>query len=424
MLQMKDEESKDPATENINNDNSNRKVKIRVENVYKVFGNSPKKAIELDKDGLDKDEIMKKTKLAVGVADASFDVYEGETLVVMGLSGSGKSTLLRCVNRLIEPTQGKVYVDGQDITKLNEHELREVRRHKFGMVFQRFALLPHRTIRENVAYGLEIQGMKKEERNKKAEEVIKLVGLAGWEDSMPHQLSGGMQQRVGLARALAIDPDVLLMDEAFSALDPLIRTEMQDELLKLESQVQKTIVFITHDLDEALKMGDRIVLMKDGKVVQIGTSEEILLKPANEYVRKFLENVDITKVLTAYDVMRKPIVTFLKDGTMTALRRMREHTVDGIFVVKKNFELVGYVTAKSASQELKKEKPMIEDIIEKYEHQLVHEQTPVRELFKVIVDNRYPVAVVDENRILKGALVESSLLAGLAERGEYNEDDE
>lgn len=398
------------------------KVKIKIENVYKVFGHHTDKAIDMHKKGMSKDEIMEKTHQAVGVANASFDVYEGETLVVMGLSGSGKSTLLRCVNRLIEPTHGKVYVDGKDITKLKDKQLRELRRTKFGMVFQRFALLPHRTILKNVEYGLEIQGIKPEERSERARETLRLVGLKGWEDSYPNQLSGGMQQRVGLARALAIDPDILLMDEAFSALDPLIRTEMQDELLKLESQVNKTILFITHDLDEALKMGDRIVLMKDGEVVQIGTSEDILRNPANEYVQKFLENVDITKVLTAQDVMIKPKVTFHKDGPLTALRRIREFGTSGIFVVKNNFELVGYISAKSASEEAKKDNPNIDNIIEKYEKQMVNLQRPVRELFQVIVDNRYPIAVVDDNNVLKGVLFEATVIAGLAERGELDEE--
>lgn len=403
------------------NGSMNRKVKIKVENIYKIFGNHPKKAIEMVREGFSKEEIMKKTKQAIGVIDASFDVYEGETLVIMGLSGSGKSTLLRCINRLIEPTSGKVYVDDQEVTKLNEDELRILRRKKFGMVFQRFALLPHRTILQNVEYGLEIQGVKSKERKQKSAEAINMVGLSGWEDSYPHQLSGGMQQRVGLARALAVDPDVLLMDEAFSALDPLIRTEMQDELLKLESKVRKTIVFITHDLDEALKMGDRIILMKDGEIVQIGNSEEILTNPANLYVQKFLENVDITKVLTAGDVMRKPKVTFKKDGPLTALRNMKEYGRSGLFVVDKDFKLEGYVTAEKASELVKKGEKKMESIIEKYKEQVVTLETPVRDLFKVIVDNTYPVAVVDDDYVLKGSLVEGVIIAGLAERGEFRE---
>src|SRR6056297_1068012 len=273
------------------------KIKIYIENVSKVFGRHPERAIDMIRQGKSKDEILSESKLAVGVADASFDIYEGETVVVMGLSGSGKSTLLRCVNRLIEPTAGKVLVDNIDVTSLTHDELRELRRTKFGMVFQSFALFPHMTVYENVEFGLDVQNVDPAERREKSEAALQQVGLGGWGDYLPKNLSGGMKQRVGLARALAVDPDILLMDEAFSALDPLIRTDMQDELLALESEVRKTILFITHDLDEALKMGDRIVLMKDGKVVQIGTPEEILTQPANEYVARFVENVDITKVL-------------------------------------------------------------------------------------------------------------------------------
>ncbi len=409
----------DITVDNENTENTQRKVKIRIENVYKIFGNQPDKAFSMLKSGKSKTEIMEKTKHAIGVVDATFDVYEGETLVVMGLSGSGKSTLLRCVNRLHNPTYGKVFIDDQEVTKLPFEELRNLRRTKFGMVFQRFALFPHKTVAQNAGYGLEIQGYEEGEIRERAETALAQVGLKGWGDSYPEQLSGGMQQRVGLARALAIDPDILLMDEAFSALDPLIRTEMQDELLKLESTVQKTILFITHDLDEALKMGDRIVLMKDGEIVQIGTPEEILLKPANLYVQKFLENVDLTKVLTATDVMRSPKVTFLKDGPMTALHRMKDLGTSGIYVVKQNFELQGYVTADKASKAVNKGEKDLKSILEKYEYQVVHEDTPVRHLFKAIVDSRYPVAVVDENNILKGSIVHGSIIAGLAERGEF-----
>ena len=234
-----------------------------------------------------------------------FDVYEGEIFVIMGLSGSGKSTLVRLLNRLIDPTMGNILLDGEDIVKMNKEQLREVRRKKIGMVFQNFALFPHKTILENTEYGLEIQGVAKEERQAKAKESLRLVGLAGYEDQYPNQLSGGMQQRVGLARALANDPDILLMDEAFSALDPLIRKDMQDELLQLHNDMGKTIIFITHDLDEALRIGDRIALMKDGEIVQIGTPEEILMSPSNEYVERFVEDVDLSKVLTAGHIMKK-----------------------------------------------------------------------------------------------------------------------
>lgn len=396
-------------------------VKIKVENLYKVFGSNPQRAVEMVKKGKSKDEIYAKTKCAVGVSNANFEINQGETLVVMGLSGSGKSTLMRCLNRLHEPTAGKVIVDGVDVTQLDQRELLELRRNKFGMVFQRFALFPHRTVRENVEYGLEIKSVAPEVRREKTEESLELVGLKGWGEAYPAQLSGGMQQRVGLARALAIDPDILLMDEAFSALDPLIRTEMQDELLKLESQVQKTIVFVTHDLDEALKMGDRIVLMKDGVIVQIGTPEEILTHPADEYVSKFIENVDITKVLTAGDVMVQAEVTFLKDGPRTALHMMKEEGLNGIFVVRQNHELVGYVTADRCAKAVKEGQTQLHLILEEYERQKVNIDTPVRDLFVYIVDDSYPVAVIDHSDKLVGRFVRGSVLAALAERSaEYH----
>jgi glycine betaine/proline transport system ATP-binding protein len=394
-----------------------QKVKIRIENVYKVFGRNPGRAVEFLEKGMSKDEILSKTKLAVGVADASFNIYEGETVVVMGLSGSGKSTLIRCVNRLMEPTAGKIYVDDIDVTSLTTEELRDLRRKKFGMVFQSFALFPHKTVYENVEFGLEVQGVDPEVRRKQAEESLQLVGLAGWGDYLPANLSGGMKQRVGLARALAVDPDILLMDEAFSALDPLIRTDMQDELLALESRVKKTIMFITHDLDEALKMGDRIVLMRDGKVVQIGTPEDILSRPANDYVARFVENVDITKVLTAEDVMKKPTpVAFVKDGPRVALRKMQEAGMSGIFVVERDHKLVGHVTAERASEAAKKGEQWIDDITRADEVSSVPLDEPVRQIFQLVSGN--PVAVVDKDNILRGVIVRGSVLAALSERGE------
>ena len=312
-------------------------IKMKVDNIYKVFGPGIKAAMRMIKDGADKTAILDKTGAAVAVVKASFDVYDGETLVIMGLSGSGKSTLLRCINRLVEPTSGKIYIDDVDVTALSGEELRKFRQKKFGMVFQQFALFPNKTVLENTYFGLEIQKIDKAECIVKGMDALNMVGLKGWESHYPSQMSGGMQQRVGLARALAVNPDILLMDEAFSALDPLIRTEMQDELLSLEDKVKKTIIFITHDLNEALKLGDRIVLMKDGEIVQIGTPEEILTNPATEYVEKFVENVDLTKVLTARDVMVKSSsITFDKAGPKTALHTMREEGISSIFVVDKS----------------------------------------------------------------------------------------
>jgi glycine betaine/proline transport system ATP-binding protein len=271
--------------------------KIQIQNLSKIFGKHPKRALNLLDQGVNKDDIFNQTGQAVGLANVCFDVNQGEILVIMGLSGSGKSTLIRCINRLVQPTCGKILIDNQDITHIPKKQLLALRRRKFGMVFQHFALFPHRNILQNTAYGLEIQRIDKKTREQQALDVLKLVGLEGWEHARPHQLSGGMQQRVGLARALAVDPDILLMDEAFSALDPLIRRDMQQELITLQQGVHKTIVFITHDLDEALRIGDRIVLMKDGQVVQIGTPKQIVTQPADQYVARFVENIDTSKML-------------------------------------------------------------------------------------------------------------------------------
>lgn len=394
----------------------NGMAKIEVKDVYKIFGSHAEKAIEFMEQGLSKTEVQEKSGNVVGVADASFSVEEGETVVVMGLSGSGKSTLLRCLNRLIEPTAGTVTIDGIDVTALNHNELRDFRRKKFGMVFQRFALMPHKTVLENAGFGLEIQKLEEKLRREKAMDALELVGLKGWENSYPGQLSGGMQQRVGLARALAVDPDILLMDEAFSALDPLIRTEMQDELLALEDQVNKTIIFITHDLDEALRIGDRIVLMKDGKIVQIGTTEEILKNPSTRYVERFVENVDMTKILTASDVMVKAAhITLPKDGPRTALRLMREKGISSIFVLDKGNRLKGLVTAEDAQHAVEKEIDSVDDFIVKYEENIVNPDTPLKEILPTMIDIGWPVAVVDEEGIFKGMIVRGSVIAGLSE---------
>ena len=387
-------------------------TKIKVQNLTKIFGPHPEKAMEMLKKGASKDEIMEKTKHGVGVVDASFDVDEGEILVVMGLSGSGKSTLIRHINRLIEPTQGKVHVDGIDITALNHRDLLEVRRKKFGMVFQNFGLFPHRTVLTNTEYGLEVQGISKNERADRAREALKLVGLEGWEEAKPAQLSGGMQQRVGLARALTVDPDILLMDEAFSALDPLIRRDMQDELIALQNRVQKTIVFITHDLDEALKIGDRIVLMKDGKIIQVGTGEDILTNPADDYVERFVEDVDKSKVLTAQSVMSKArVVAFPGDGPHVALRKMKEEGLSSILVVKGDYTLLGIIDADDASQSAKRGEKRIEGIIRPVI--AVDLDMPVSDMFQLFSEMTI-LAVTDQETKLKGVIVRGAVLAALS----------
>jgi glycine betaine/proline transport system ATP-binding protein len=393
---------------------SDQALKIAVRDLTKVFGSEPNKALALLKEGKTKQEIYEKTGQAVGVANATFDVYEGETLVVMGLSGSGKSSLIRCINRLNEPTAGEIILDGQDITKLHQKDLLHVRRKRFGMVFQHFALFPHRTIRSNTEYGLEIQGASSEERREKALTALKQVGLEGWEDALPGQLSGGMQQRVGLARALAVDPDILLMDEAFSALDPLIRRDMQQELVALQSEMHKTIIFITHDLDEALFLGNRIVLMKDARIEQIGTAEEILSSPATPYVERFVEEVDKSKVLTVSAVMQRPrTVAYPADGPRTVLRKMEEEGFNLLCVVDPDHRHRGIVRDEAALQSAQRGDKTITSIIEPGIPPLAPD-APLRDLVPVLAETPMPAPVVDERGKLLGVVVRASLLRGLA----------
>ena len=289
-------------------------VKLICKDVWKIFGSNPKRVLENHDRSKSRAEIQSETGHVVAVKDVSFEVKKGECFVVMGLSGSGKSTLVRCISRLIEPTGGQVVIDGQDVTKMDKKELRNLRRHKMAMVFQHFGLFPHRRVIDNISYGLEVRGVGKLERTEKAMEILNLVGLEGWDQMYPRELSGGMQQRVGLARAMAVDPEILIFDEPFSALDPLIRREMQDELLELQSKLQKTLIFITHDFLEAIKMGDKIAIMKDGQISQIGTPEEIVANPIDKYVRDFTEDVPRYKVLSAGKVMRTTIQKSIPKG--------------------------------------------------------------------------------------------------------------
>ncbi|MDQ0256115.1 glycine betaine/proline transport system ATP-binding protein [Evansella vedderi] len=392
-------------------------AKIKVDKLTKIFGKRTKQALKMLNENKPKNEILAQTGCTVGVNQASFEVEDGEIFVIMGLSGSGKSTLVRLLNRLIDPTSGNVWVDEEDLAQMNPVELREVRRKKMGMVFQKFGLFPFRTVLQNVEYGLEVQGIEKKDRMKKALESLELVGLKGYEDQYPDQLSGGMQQRVGLARALANDPEVLLMDEAFSALDPLIRKDMQDELLDLQTTMKKTIIFITHDLDEALRIGDRIALMKDGSIVQIGTPEEILVKPANDYVEKFVEDVDRSKVLTAQHIMKRPeTINIDKHGPRVALERMREVGISSIFVVDSNRNLKGYITADDASAARKNEIKNLDEILHNNIPK-VEKDTPMNDIFNIIHDSPVPVAVIDNNKLV-GIIVRGAVISALANDGE------
>lgn len=387
-------------------------AKIEVRNVTKVFGKSPLQGVKMLNEGMTKKQILEKTGMTVGVNKANFKVNAGEIFVIMGLSGSGKSTLVRMFNRLIDPTDGQVLIDGQDIVKMKPAELREVRRTKISMVFQRFALFPHRTVLSNTEYGLEIKGTDKKKQREKAMEALKLVGLEGYENSYPSELSGGMQQRVGLARALANDPDVLLMDEAFSALDPLIRKDMQNELLELQEKMEKTIIFITHDLDEALRIGDRIALMKDGSIVQVGTAEEILMNPANDYVERFVEDVDLSKVLTASHVMKRPEKIQADRGPRVALQIMKDVGISSVYIVDKKQKLIGAVTAEDASEAIKNGKTIEEIMIR--DLQTVSPDTFIADMFEQVANASLPVAVVDEENRLKGIIVRGAVLAALA----------
>jgi glycine betaine/proline transport system ATP-binding protein len=298
--------------------------KIEVKNIYKIFGAQPDKWLEAAQSGMSKEDLLAKSGHTLGLRDISLSIEEGSIYVIMGLSGSGKSTLIRHFNRLIEPSAGQILVDGVDVVSLGKRELENFRQKKMSMVFQRFGLFPHRSVLDNAAYGLTVQGVAKAEREQRARHWLDQVGLQGFESQYPHQLSGGMQQRVGLARALATDAEILLMDEAFSALDPLIRREMQDHLLQLQAKLNKTIVFITHDLDEALRLGNRIAILKDGELVQEGTPEDILLNPANDYVQAFLQDVNRTKVLCAAHVVNPARLTLtMRSRPAHALERMR-----------------------------------------------------------------------------------------------------
>lgn len=388
--------------------------KVEVKNLTKIFGKRGPKVKELIAQGKTKAEILEQTGATVGVNQASFHVNEGEIFVIMGLSGSGKSTLIRMVNRLIEPTRGTISIDGQDLITLNKKELREVRRQKMSMIFQNFALFPNRTILENTAYGLEIKGVEKSVREQKAHEALELVGLHGYDQQYPQQLSGGMQQRVGLARGLANDAEILLMDEAFSALDPLNRKDMQDELLDLQEKMHKTIIFISHDLNEALRIGDRIMIMKDGVIVQTGTPEDILTHPADDYVKRFIEDVDRTRVLTVANVMIRPnTVNIDKDGPRLALRRMQENEISSVYVVDNARKFVGFADAKDVVGLLHSGSRDLRSVVQT-DVPTTHPDVAVNNLMDQLSSTPIPFAVLDDDNHLVGIIVRGAVLGAIA----------
>ena len=389
-------------------------AKIEVRNLYKIFGPRPQEVLPQVQAEVPKDEIWAKTGHTVGLDNISLSVEQGETFVVMGLSGSGKSTFVRCVNRLIEATAGEILIDGSPVLELSDREIKQLRREKLGMVFQRFALFPHRSVIRNVAYGLRVQGVAREERLQRAQHWIDVVGLSGYEQVRPRQLSGGMQQRVGLARALCTDPEVLLMDEAFSALDPLIRREMQDELIRLQRELHKTIIFITHDLDEALRLGDRIAILKDGRLVQIGTPIEIITQPADDYVEAFVRDVNRARVLTAKVVMDREVAPIpVSTPPQDALRGMRKLNQYLSYVVDRDRKYLGVVIAEEVATASKHGDPNLTGALTKD----VPTTTPdevLTDLLAVSADSTLPITVVDKQGVFLGTLPKATILRALA----------
>lgn len=393
-------------------DKSEMEPKIRIENLIKIYGDHPQKALSLFRQGGDRDSIQKETGNVLGIADVSFNIGEGELFVIMGLSGSGKSTLVRCLNRLINPTSGHIFIDGEDVAHVDEKRMREIRRTKIAMVFQRFGLFPHKTVAENVEYGLKVQGMSATERREKSLDTLEIVGLRQWADYAPSSLSGGMQQRVGLARALATDAPILLMDEAFSALDPLIRRGMQDELIRLQDELHKTIVFISHDIQEALKIGDRVAVMKDGYIVQIGTPEELVTQPADEYIREFVQDVNRAQVLKTGSIVRKTVPLILGKGSAASgLEEMRANERDRMYVVDRQNQPVGLVERSMLEQAVDQG---VEDITQVMSTDFPKVTTAVslEEIFHLCQDG-IPLAVVGKQGKFKGVVEQSDIFASI-----------
>ena len=390
--------------------------KIVCEKVWKIFGKGAGKVISAPPS--DRDALAASHRCTIAVREADIEIREGELFVIMGLSGSGKSTLLRCLNYMIEPTDGRVVVDGNDLSALKGKDLRQLRQGKMGMVFQNFGLLPHRNVIDNVALGLEVQGLPLQERYKRTREALDLVGLLEWEKHYPSELSGGMQQRVGLARALAVNPEILLMDEAFSALDPLIRKQMQEEFLKLLAIVKKTIVFITHDLDEALKLASRIAVMKDGRIVQIGTPEEIVMQPADDYVSEFVGSVSRTKVVSAKNLMMKPDrwISAEKEDPIAVLNKMRRNEINSVFITDYTNRLIGAVNKERlkktmlATASANRLKHMIHQ-----DYAAVPHDTNLEDLISQAAKTKAPIAVLDDRERIMGVISRSVLLEKLAD---------
>ncbi|WP_313109533.1 glycine betaine/L-proline ABC transporter ATP-binding protein ProV [Atlantibacter sp.] len=398
-------------------------IKLEIKNLYKIFGENPQRAFKYIDKGFSKEQILEKTGLSLGVINASLAIEEGEIFVIMGLSGSGKSTMVRLLNRLIEPTRGQVLIDGEDIAKISDTRLSEVRKKKIAMVFQSFALMPHMTVLNNTAFGMELAGVGLQERQEKALDALRQVGLDNYAHAYPDELSGGMRQRVGLARALAINPDILLMDEAFSALDPLIRSEMQDELVKLQAKHQRTIVFISHDLDEAMRIGDRIAIMQNGEVVQIGTPDEILNNPANDYVRTFFRGVDISQVFSAKDIARRTPHGLIRKtpgfGPRSALKLLQDEDREFGYVLERGQKFVGIVSIDSLKAALAMGAGLDDALLDS--PAAVDAQTPLSELLSVVGQAPCAVPVVGDEGQYVGIISKGVLLQALDREGATNE---
>jgi glycine betaine/proline transport system ATP-binding protein len=393
------------------------KTRISVNGLWKVFGPDPQRVTTPEWRDKSRAEIQEEVGCVVALRDVSFDVAEGETFVVMGLSGSGKSTLVRCLIRLIEPTQGRVLIDDEDIVPFSDTQLMQVRRQKVAMVFQRFGLFPHRRVIDNVVWGLEIQGVDKSERIRLAQDVLDMVGLKDWESNYPRELSGGMQQRVGLARALAVDPEIMLLDEPFSALDPLIRRTMQDELIKLQSQLHKTMVFITHDLDEALKLGDRIAIMRDGEFVQMGTPEDIVLTPEDDYVREFIRDVRKEAVLKARSIMKEPCAVVLDHQTpQVAVQAMRTSEREVAFVVDSDGMFRDTITYEQAARSGTSEVRFLQDYLNTG-NPSCNTETSVEELIPMLMAFQDPIPVLDHENKLVGEVHRADVISSMAPAG-------
>lgn len=386
---------------------------IRVENVTKLFGRNHKEAIEMLNGGATKADVLKETGVTVALWDVNFEVYPGEVFVIIGLSGSGKSTLVRCFNRLNKPTSGSIHFKDQAIEKLNHKELISYRRDNIAMVFQNFGLMSHRNVISNVEYGLEVKNVGKELRAQKAMEMIQMVGLSGVENAPISSLSGGMKQRVGLARALANEPEVLLMDEPFSALDPLVKKDMQFELLSIQRKLNKTIIFITHDINEAFKLGDRVAIMRDGKVIQIDTPEVMITQPADDYVREFIEGADKSKVMSVRQVMITPsCIVKTTDGASRAIVEMRSNNVSSAYIVNEKMEFKGMLTLdgaiKARDTKGKISEYFSDDVI------TINTDATIGDAMPLAANAKFPIAVLEDNK-LKGIITKASLISTLAE---------